>query len=146
MAINDFLVNDIKTLIDNIIEYKTIKKDTDKTFEALDNLFESITKLGEVSISDKRKMARNIIFIDKFLSEDIKNIIEKSIPELKSGQKDGFEVLEKTKDIIDSLISIADIDEHKLGIAQDKIEDIKDFIANDINSLFDYILDNLGPK
>ena len=146
MAINDFLVSDIKTLIDNILEYKTIKKDTDKTFEALDNLFESITKLGDVSLSDKRKMARNIIFIDKFLSEDIKNIIEKSIPELKGGQKDGFEVLEKTKEIIDSLISIADIDEHKLGIAQDKIEDIKDFITNDINSLFDYILDNLGPN
>ena len=145
-AINAFLVKDIKSLIDNVSEYKTVKEDTDKTFEALDHLFDSIVKLGDITISDKRKMAKNIIFIDKFLSEDIKNIIEKSIPSLDKNQKEGFEVLEKTKGIIDSLISIADIDEQKLGIASEKIDAIKDFITDDVNELLKFIAENLGPK
>jgi len=145
-AINAFLVKDIKSLIDNVSEYKTVKEDTDKTFEALDHLFDSIVKLGDITISDKRKMAKNIIFIDKFLSEDIKNIIEKSIPSLDKNQKEGFEVLEKTKGIIDSLIDIADIDQTKMEWAADKMESVKDFITNDVNELLEFIVENLGPK
>ena len=60
-----------------------------------------------------RKMAKNIIFIDKFLSEDIKNIIEKSIPSLDKNQKEGFEVLEKTKGIKDPTKTINNENEIK---------------------------------
>ena len=145
-AINAFLIKDIKSLIDEIVKFKTTQKDTDKAFEALDHLFDAVTKLGDITISDKRKMAKNIIFIEKFLAEDIRHIIEESIPSLRKNQKEGFEVLEKTKGIIDSLIAIGDIDEQKLDIASDKIDDIKDFIKDDISELIKFIAETLGDK
>ena len=145
-AINAFLIKDIKSLIDEVVKFKTTQKDTDKAFEALDHLFDAVTKLGDITISDKRKMAKNIIFIEKFLAEDIRHIIEESIPSLRKNQKEGFEVLEKTKGIIDSLIAIGDIDEQKLDIASDKIDDIKDFIKDDISELIKFIAETLGDK
>ena len=146
MSINRFLVKDIGNLIKEIKTFDNIEQDTDKSFEALDHLFDSIIKLGDITISDKRKMAKNIIFIDKFLSDDIRNIIQKSIPKLEEGQELGFTVLEKTKGIIDALIGIADIDKNKLDIASEKIENLEDFIKDDVKELLNIISKSLGKE
>ena len=79
MGINKFLVKDIKSLIKTVSTFKTVNKDTSDSFKVLNNLFDSITKLGDVTISNKRKMAKNIMFIEKFLAKDIKKLIKKSI-------------------------------------------------------------------
>ena len=146
MAINKFLVKDIKSLIETVSTFETVKKDTSESFKVLNNLFDSITKLGDVTISNKRKMAKNIMFIEKFLVEEIKNLIKKSIPELEAGQNKGFDVLEKTKGIIDSLISIGDIDKKKIRLASSKIDILKDFITDDITEFFKSITASLGSK
>ena len=146
MAINKFLVKDIKSLIDTVSTFKTVNKDTSESFKVLNNLFDSITKLGDVTISNKRKMAKNIMFIEKFLVEEIKNLIKKSIPELEAGQNKGFDVLEKTKGIIDSLISIGDIDKKKIRLASSKIDILENFITEDIGEFFKSISTSLGSK
>ena len=146
MAINKFLVKDIKSLIETVSTFKTVNKDTSESFKVLNNLFDSIIKLGDVTISNKRKMAKNIMFIEKFLVEDIKTLIEKSIPSLDANQNKGFDVLEKTKGIIDSLISIGDIDKKKIRLASSKIDILKDFITDDITEFFKSITTSLGSK
>ena len=146
MAINKFLVKDIKSLIETVSTFETVKKDTSESFKVLNNLFDSITKLGDITISNKRKMAKNIMFIEKFLADDIKKLIEKSIPELEANQSKGFAVLEKTKGIIDSLISIGDIDKKKIRLASSKIDILKDFITDDITEFFKSITTSLGSK
>ena len=146
MAINKFLVKDIKSLIETVSTFETVKKDTSESFKVLNNLFDSITKLGDITISNKRKMAKNIIFIEKFLADDIKKLIKKSIPELEANQSKGFAVLEKTKGIIDSLISIGDIDKKKIRLASSKIDILKDFITDDITEFFNSITTSLGSK
>ena len=146
MAINKFLVKDIKSLIETVSTFETVKKDTSESFKVLNNLFDSITKLGDITISNKRKMAKNIMFIEKFLVEEIKNLIKKSIPELEAGQNKGFDVLEKTKGIIDSLISIGDIDKKKIRLASSKIDILENFITEDITEFFKSITTSLGSK
>ena len=146
MAINKFLVKDIKSLIETVSTFETVKKDTSESFKVLNNLFDSIAKLGDITISNKRKMAKNIMFIEKFLVEDIKKLIKKSIPELEANQNKGFDVLEKTKGIIDSLISIGDIDKKKIRLASSKIDILKDFITDDITEFFKSIITSLGSK
>ena len=146
MAINKFLVKDIKSLIETVSTFETVKKDTSESFKVLNNLFDSITKLGDVTISNKRKMATNIMFIEKFLADDIKKLIEKSIPELDTNQNKGFAVLEKTKGIIDSLISIGDIDKKKIRLASSKIDILENFITEDITEFFKSITTSLGSK
>ena len=146
MAINKFLVKDIKSLIETVSTFKTVNKDTSESFKVLNNLFDSITKLGDITISNKRKMAKNIMFIEKFLAEDIKTLIEKSIPNLDADQNKGFAALEKTKGIIDSLISIGDIDKKKINLASSKIDILKNFITEDIKELFKSITTGLGSK
>ena len=146
MAINKFLVKDIKSLIETVSTFETVKKDTSESFKVLNNLFDSITKLGDITISNKRKMAKNIMFIEKFLADDIKKLIKKSIPELEANQNKGFDVLEKTKGIIDSLISIGDIDKKKIRLASSKIDILKDFITDDITEFFKSITTSLGSK
>ena len=146
MAINKFLVKDIKSLIETVSTFETVNKDTSESFKVLNNLFDSITKLGDITISNKRKMAKNIIFIEKFLAEDIGNLIKKSIPELEANQSKGFAVLEKTKGIIDSLISIGDIDKKKIRLASSKIDILENFITEDIGEFFKSISTGLGSK
>ena len=146
MAINKFLVKDIKSLIKTVSTFKTVNKDTSDSFKVLNNLFDSITKLGDITISNKRKMAKNIMFIEKFLAKDIKKLIKKSIPSLDTDQNKGFVALEKTKGIIDSLISIGDIDKKKINLASSKIDILKNFITEDIKELFKSIKTGLGSK
>ena len=146
MSINKFLVKDIKSLIETVSTFETVKKDTSESFKVLNNLFDSITKLGDITISNKRKMAKNIMFIEKFLADDIKKLIEKSIPKLDTNQNKGFAVLEKTKGIIDSLISIGDIDKKKLRLASSKIDILENFITEDIAEFFKSVSTGLGSK
>ena len=146
MSINKFLVKDIKSLIETVSTFETVKKDTSESFKVLNNLFDSITKLGDITISNKRKMTKNIMFIEKFLADDIKKLIEKSIPKLDTNQNKGFAVLEKTKGIIDSLISIGDIDKKKLRLASSKIDILENFITEDIAEFFKSVSTGLGSK
>lgn len=139
-AINGFLINDIKELISNIQNLAGSENKTDKSFDTLTNIFEAISKLGELNIKRRRAMRRNLEFIKSYLLEDIKGLIKDQMPTIEDGQKEAFDLILKTNELFKSLLNIGELGgkdfRKSVRSAERKLNILTDFITNDIVEFF----------
>lgn len=137
--IRHFLLKDITALIGDVDGFKSIRKDLSKSFESLDYLFDTISKLGELDIKHKSRMRRNLLFIEEFLVNDLKSIIEEQLPELASETKEAFESINSINTVIDSVLKFGELDEDKLDKLSESTFNLELFIKDDLKSLLNYI-------
>ena len=156
--INDHIIDSIKHLLLEIDSISESNKDIKSSINNLNVIFDSITKITDISKFGRNKTLRNITFIEDFILPSMVNIINELVKISKDATSEGNTSIENINKLFESIYKLGDfnfkdliklrlksklftytIKKDILGILEEfNKNEIKDNTAQTLKSLFDF--------
>jgi len=107
----NFIGREIPNLLDELSKSskKTISNETVKSIAAIQNIFESLSKIGELEFNHKIRMKLNLMFIRHFILNDIANVLNEIIKSIDSESEKSSAVIESFIHLLDKIFEIGNI-------------------------------------
>jgi hypothetical protein len=143
LLIRHLLVDSIKDIISDLKDTEKIinGQEVQHSFAVFNAFIDSVVKLAEVDIKNRRKMHSNLKYIKRYILEDIQKLILE-IKKIEPMTEGGMKSLEAFGELLDTLLKVSEIKKDTFRKMSLNIDYLQDIAENELPEF----LQSLGTK